>query len=76
MKLGGGGVEADDEGQKDINLCLQENRWKGNSAKELSGGCKLWYGGASLGENIVRIVLTKEIKEYLVEVSRKRVRGI
>lgn len=57
-------------------MCLQENRWKGNSAKELSGGCKLWYGGASLGENRVRIVLTKEIKEYLVEVSRKRVRGI
>ena len=53
-------------------LCLQETRWKGNKAKELGGGCKLFYSGANLqGRNGVGIVLSKDLKDSLVSVSRR-----
>ena len=53
-------------------LCVQETRWKGNKARELGSGCKLFYSGANLqGRNGVGIVLSKELKDSLVGVSRK-----
>ena len=53
-------------------LCVQETRWKGNKARELGEGCKLFYSGANEeGRNGVGIILSKEIKESLLGVSRK-----
>lgn len=33
-------------------LCVQETRWKGNKAKELGEGYKLYYSGATADEAI------------------------
>ena len=27
-------------------LCLQETKWKGSTARNIGGGCKLFYNGA------------------------------
>ncbi len=52
-------------------LCVQETRWKGNKARELGGDCKLFYSSADeRGRNGVGIVLSKELKDSLVSVSR------
>jgi exonuclease III len=51
-------------------LCLQETRWKGNKSKDLAGGHKLLYSGQT-GRNGVAIVLAKEIRETLVQVTRR-----
>ena len=51
-------------------LCLQETRWKGKKSKELAGGHKLIYNGDS-GRNGVAIVLSKDIREALVQVNRR-----
>ena len=40
--------------------CLQETRWKGNSARLISEGYKLFYAGESSGRNGVGIVLDEE----------------
>ena len=38
-------------------LCVQETRWKGNKARELGDGCKLFYSGADgRGRNRIGIV--------------------
>ena len=53
-------------------LCVQETRWKGNKARELGEGCKLFYSGANEeGRNGVGIILSKDLKESLVGVNRK-----
>ena len=53
-------------------LCVQETRWKGNKAKELGDGYKLFYSGANeQGRNGVGIVLSGEMKNALTEIDRK-----
>ncbi|XP_068246517.1 craniofacial development protein 2-like [Palaemon carinicauda] len=53
-------------------LCVLENRWKRNMARELGKGCKLYYSGANMeGRNGVGIILSKESKENLIGVNRK-----
>ena len=53
-------------------LCVQETRWKGDKAKELGGGCKLLRSGANKqGRNGVGIVLSKDLKEDLISVSKR-----
>ena len=53
-------------------LCVQETRWKGNKARELGEGYKLFYSGTNEeGRNGVGIVLSKELKESLIGVNRK-----
>ncbi|XP_068203673.1 craniofacial development protein 2-like [Palaemon carinicauda] len=53
-------------------LCVQESRWKGNNARELGEGCKLYYSGVNMGgRNGVGIILSKELKENLIGVNRK-----
>ena len=48
-------------------LCVQETRWKGNKARELGEGYKLFYSGANEeGRNGVGIILSKELKECLL----------
>ena len=52
-------------------LCVQETRWKGNKAKELGGGCKLFYSKANkYGRNGVRIVLSEDLKGTIANVKR------
>ena len=53
-------------------LCVHEMRWKGNKAKELGGGCKLLSSGANeQGRNGVGIVISKDLKEDLISVSKR-----
>ncbi|XP_068213952.1 uncharacterized protein [Palaemon carinicauda] len=44
--------------------CVQEARWKGNKARELSEGCNCYYSGANMeGRNGVGMILSKDLKE-------------
>ncbi|XP_068205173.1 craniofacial development protein 2-like [Palaemon carinicauda] len=53
-------------------ICVQETGWKGNNARELGEGCKLYYRGANMeGRNGVGIILSKELKKNLIGVIRK-----
>ncbi|KAI5715325.1 hypothetical protein M8J77_014185 [Diaphorina citri] len=53
-------------------LCVQETRWKGNKAKELGEGYKLFYSGANeAGRNGVGIILNNELKTTVVSVNRR-----
>ena len=53
-------------------LCVQETRWKGNKAKELGDGYKLFYSGANeQGRNGVGVVLSGDMKNAVTEVNRK-----
>ena len=52
-------------------LCIQETRWKGNSARELGEGFKVFYAGERSGRNGVGVVLDAELKECVVEVVRR-----
>ncbi|XP_068215887.1 uncharacterized protein [Palaemon carinicauda] len=52
-------------------MCVQETRWKGNKAKEMGDGYKLWHNEANKqGSNGVFIVLSGELKNAVVEVHR------
>ena len=51
-------------------LCLQETRWKGSKARNIGGGCKLFYNGADGRKNGIRIVLREELAESVLEVKR------
>ncbi|KAK4299957.1 hypothetical protein Pmani_027812 [Petrolisthes manimaculis] len=58
-------------------LCIQETRWRGNKARELGGGFKLFYSGADdRGRNGVGIVLISDDKENIINVTRKNDRII
>ena len=60
------------ERRKVVVLCVQETRWKGDKAKELGGGCKLLRSGANKqGRNGVGIVISKDLKEDLISVSKR-----
>ncbi|KAG8239289.1 hypothetical protein J437_LFUL019067 [Ladona fulva] len=52
-------------------LCVKEVRWKGNKAKELAEGYKLYYSGTKSRRNGVEIILDKELKEGVYEVDCK-----
>ena len=53
-------------------LCVQETRWRGNKARELGEGYKLFYSGANVqGKNGVGILLSKDLKDSLVGVNRR-----
>ncbi|XP_064108101.1 uncharacterized protein LOC135216647 [Macrobrachium nipponense] len=58
-------------------LCAQETRWKGNKARELGEGYKMFYSGANReGRNGVGIILSSEMKKEIIEVNRKNYRII
>ena len=47
-------------------LRVQETRWKGNKAKELGEGYKLYYSAATAdGRNGVGIIVSEKIKQYV-----------
>ncbi|XP_008487382.1 uncharacterized protein LOC103524157, partial [Diaphorina citri] len=53
-------------------LTVQETRWKGNKAKELGDGYKLFYSGnKDSGRNGVGIILDNEMKTKVTNISRK-----
>ena len=50
-------------------LCLQETKWKGSKARNIGGGCKIFYNGAAGRKNGIGIVLKEELAESVVEVK-------
>ena len=56
--------------QRTVNvLCLQETKWKGSKARNIGGGCKLFYNGVN-GRNGIRIVVRKKLVKSVLEVKR------
>ena len=51
-------------------LCLQETKWKGSKARNIGGGCKIFYNGADGRKNGIGIVLREELAESILEVKR------
>ena len=44
-------------------LCLQETRWKGSKARNIGGGCKIFYNRADGKKNGIGIVLREKLAE-------------
>ena len=51
-------------------LCLQETKWKGSKARNIGGGCKLFYNRADGRKNGIGIVVREEMAESVLEVKR------
>ena len=51
-------------------LCLQETNWKGSKARNIGGGCKLFYNRDDGRKNGVEIVVRKDLVESFLEVKR------
>ena len=51
-------------------LYLQETKWKGSKARNIGGGCKIFYKEADGRKNGIRIVLREELAESVLEVKR------
>ena len=51
-------------------LCLQETKWKGSKARNIGGGCKLFYNGADGRRSGIEIVVREELAESVLEVKR------
>ena len=43
-------------------LCLQETKWKGSKARNIGGGCKIFYYGADGRKNGIGIVLREKLE--------------
>ena len=57
--------------QRNVNiLCLQETKCKGSKARNIGGGCKLFYNGADGRRNGIGIVVREELTESVLEVKR------
>ena len=51
-------------------LCLQETKWKGSKARNIGGGCKLFYNRPDGKKNGIGIVVREELVESVLEVKR------
>ena len=51
-------------------LWLQETKWKGSKARNIGGGCKIFYNEADGRKNGIEIVLREELAESVLEVKR------
>ena len=51
-------------------LCLQETKWKGSKARNIGGGCKIFYYGADGTKNGIGIVLRENLAESVLEMKR------
>ena len=51
-------------------LCLQETKQKGNKARNIGGGWKIFYNGAGVRKNGIGIVLREELVESVLELNR------
>ena len=52
-------------------LCVQETRWKGNKARNIGGGYKLFYHGVDGKRNGEGVILKEEYTKNVVEVKRE-----
>ena len=59
-----------DEAKEFGILCLQETKWKGSKARNIEGGCKLFYNGADGRKNGIGIVVREELVKSILEVTR------
>ena len=56
--------------QRNVDLLRQqETKWKGSKARNIAGGCKLFYNGADR-RNEIRIVVREELAESVLEVKK------
>ena len=54
---------ADTMKRRNVDIfCLQETKWKGSKARNIGGGCKIFYNGADRRKNGIGIVL-REVAE-------------
>ena len=68
---GRGGELADMMERRNVDiLCLQETKWKGSKARNIGGGCKIFYNGGDGRKNGIGIVLREELAESVLEVNR------
>ena len=51
-------------------LCLQETKWKGSKARNIGGGCKLFYKRANRRRNGIGILVREKLAENVLEVNR------
>ena len=51
-------------------MCLQEAKWKGSKARNIGGGCKLFYNRTDGRKNEIGIVVREELAESVLEVKR------
>ena len=51
-------------------LCLQETKEKGSKARNIGGGCKIFYNGADGRKNEIGIVVREELAESVLEVKK------
>ena len=51
-------------------LCLQETNWKGSKARNIGGGCKIFYNGADGRKKCDRDSGEGELAESVLEVKR------
>ena len=57
--------------QKNVDmLCLQKTKWKESKARNIGGGCKLFYNGADGRKNGIGIVVREELAKSVLEVKR------
>ena len=71
MMTGRGRVLADMMNRRNVDiLCLQETKWKGSKARNIGGGCKIFYNGANGRKNGIGIMLREELAESVLEVKR------
>eukprot|EP00794_Sanderia_malayensis_P005764 gene5764-6467_t len=52
-------------------LCVQETRWKGEKAREMGDGYKLYYVGGDGKKNGVGVLLSPEMEDNVLEVKRE-----
>ena len=70
-RTGRGRELADMMERRNVNiLWLQETKWKGSKARDIGGGCKIFYNGADGRKNGIGIVLREELAESVLEVKR------
>ena len=51
-------------------LCLQETKWKDSKARNIGGGCKLFYNGTDGRKNGIGTIVKEELAESVLEVKR------
>ena len=71
LNIGRGRELADMMERRNVDiLCLRETKWKGSKARNIGGGCKLFYNGADGRKNGTGIVVRKELVESVLVVKR------
>ena len=51
-------------------LCVQETKWKESKARNVGGGCELFYNGADGRRNGIGIAVREELVKSVLEVKR------